>query len=145
MAKKSKACIFCEIVAGRAPAYKIQEDKLSMALLDINPLTQGHCLVIPKRHVVWWHQMTEAETESLFKLAGKVSRKMMEAFKPDFVMMYARGRRIPHAHVFLVPTYKGDITDRYFNALELIQESPPALTRLRDKKAMRSALRALKG
>jgi histidine triad (HIT) family protein len=50
--------------------------------------------------------------------------------------MYARGRRIPHTHIFLVPTFKGDVLDRFFNALELFQESPPALTALREGKAM---------
>ena len=142
--KKSKPCIFCELAAGRAHAWRVQENEHSLAILDINPFTKGHCLVLPKRHVPWWHQMTEAETESLFAMARAVSRKMMKAFKPDFVMMYARGRRIPHTHVFLVPTFKGDLTDRYFHALELIQESPPALTRLRRRTEMDRVLRTLK-
>ena len=144
MPKRKKPCIFCEIAAGRARAWRVQEDEHSMAILDINPFTKGHCLVLPKRHVPWWHEMTEAETGSLFKMARVVSRKMMKEFKPDFVMIYARGRRIPHTHVFLVPTYKGDLTDRYFHALELIQESPPALARLRDRREMNSALKALR-
>jgi histidine triad (HIT) family protein len=61
---------------------------------------------------------------------------MMRALEPDFVCMYARGRRIPHTHIFLVPTYKGDVLDRFFNALELFQESPPKLTALRDDAMM---------
>jgi len=142
--KKGKPCIFCKIVVGRAHAWRVQEDEHSMAILDINPFTRGHCLVLPKRHVPWWHQMTEAETKSLFAMARAVSRKMMKAFKPDFVMIYARGRRIPHTHLFLVPTVKGDLTDRYFHALELIQESPPALTHLRNRREMNAALEALR-
>ena len=55
----------------------------------------------------------------------------MAALNPDFVCMYARGRRIPHTHIFLVPTYKGDVLDRFFNALERFQESPPELAALR--------------
>lgn len=144
MAKSSKSCIFCDIVAGRAPARIVQENEFSFAVLDINPLSSGHCLVLPKRHVPWWHQMTEAETESLFKLARAVSRKIMRAYRPDMVTMYVRGRRIPHAHIFLVPTFAGDLTDRHFNALEAFQESPPKLTRLREKRELDRALRALK-
>jgi histidine triad (HIT) family protein len=144
VAKKSKPCVFCQIVAGQSPAWKVQENQSALAILDINPFSKGHCLVIPKRHVAWWHQMNESETESVFKLARAVSHKLMKAFQPDFVMMYARGRRIPHTHLFLVPTVKGDLTDRYFNALEFIQESPPALACLRSRREMDEALRLLK-
>jgi len=55
----------------------------------------------------------------------------------DFVCMYARGRRIPHTHIFLVPTYSGDVLDRFFNALELFQESPPKLAALREERSMK--------
>jgi histidine triad (HIT) family protein len=61
---------------------------------------------------------------------------MMKTLKPDFVCMYARGRRIPHTHIFLVPTYRGDVLDRFFNALELFQESPEELAALREKNSM---------
>jgi len=129
-------CIFCEIAAGRAKSHLICEDGLSLCILDINPFSRGHCLVIPKRHVPWWHDLTEEENASLFNLAGVAARKIMKALEPDFVCMYARGRRIPHTHIFLVPTRKGDVLDRFFNALELFQESPPALAALRDERAM---------
>jgi histidine triad (HIT) family protein len=68
---------------------------------------------------------------------------MMTALSPEFVCMYARGRRIPHTHIFLIPTAKDDVLDRFFNALEKFQESPPNLVRLRDKEQMREAMEAL--
>ncbi|MDM7935788.1 MAG: HIT family protein [Methanothrix sp.] len=132
MTEESQSCIFCEIVAGRAPAHRIHEDDLSLCILDINPFSEGHCLVIPKRHVPWWHDLTGEEISSLFGVARTAAGKIMKAFQPDFVCMYARGRRIPHTHIFLVPTYRGDLLDRFFNALELFQESPPSLVSLRD-------------
>jgi histidine triad (HIT) family protein len=144
MSEDGKSCVFCEIVAGRAPAYRIEEDEHSLCLLDINPLVQGHCLVIPKRHVPWWHDLTEAETESLFQLARSVSNKLMQVFRPDFVCLFARGRRIPHTHIFLIPTFGGDLLDRFFNALEGFQESPPALFKLRDKLLMQETAAKLK-
>ena len=73
-----------------------------------------------------------------------MSEKMMAALKPEFVCMYARGRRIPHTHIFLVPTYEGDVLDRFFNALELFQESPPALTALREKKSLEDVAELLR-
>ena len=133
---KEKRCIFCEIVAGDLPCHRIYEDELSLAILDVNPFSKGHCLVIPRRHVPWWHELSPDENASLFKVAKVVAEKMMIALQPDFVCMYARGRRIPHTHIFLVPTYSGDVLDRFFNALELFQESPPQLAALREQNSM---------
>jgi len=102
--EKAKKCVFCEIVAGRAKAYKVYEDELSMCILDIAPFTEGHCLVIPKRHAQFWHDLTEKEIECLFKTARMVAKKMLKQYNSDFICMYARGRRIPHTHIFPVPT-----------------------------------------
>jgi histidine triad (HIT) family protein len=137
-------CVFGHIVQGRAEALLIHEDKMPLALLDINPLSEGHCLVIPKRHVSWWHDLTEEETESLFKVARLVSGRIMKAFQPDFVCMYARGRRIPHTHIFLVPTYQGDPLDRFFNALEGFQVAPQALNRIKQPKRLKQTAERLK-
>jgi histidine triad (HIT) family protein len=137
-------CVFCDIAAGQAPAYRILEDELSFAILDINPFAQGHCLVISKRHVPWWHEMTEAETASLFNLARVVANRMIKVLKPDMVLTYARGRRIPHTHIFLVPTYNGDLLDRFFNALEKFQESPLELARLKETATMERTAQMLR-
>jgi histidine triad (HIT) family protein len=138
------ACIFCQIVAGRAGAHIVHEDPHSLALLDIQPLAKGHCLVIPKRHVPWWHDLSEEETESLFRVARETARKIMMAFSPDFVCMYARGRRVPHTHIFLVPVTEGDPLDRFFNALEGFQEAPPALMDLRSSSCMEETAETLR-
>lgn len=137
-------CIFCAIAAGRAPAHRVFEDELSYAILDIHPFTRGHCLVIPKRHVPWWYELTEAETASLLGVAKVVANRMMRVFKPDLVTLYARGRRIPHTHLFLVPTHGGDLLDRYFNALEKFQEMPAELAQLREPAAMAETARLLR-
>jgi len=70
-------CVFCEIAAGKAPGHIVQEDDLFLTLLDINPLSEGHCLVIPKRHVHWWHDLTRKVTDSLFRMAQEVAGKIM--------------------------------------------------------------------
>jgi histidine triad (HIT) family protein len=137
-------CIFCEIVAEKASAYIIDEDDLSMCILDIHPYTEGHCLVISKRHVPWWHELTDEENASLFKMAKKMANRMMEKLNPDFVFLYARGRRIPHTHLFLIPTYSGDVLDRFFNALENFQESPQKLVNLKEPEAMAAAAKRLR-
>jgi len=115
-----------------------------LGILDINPFIQGHCLVISKRHVPWWHDLTEEETESLFSMARVIAQKIMKAFHLDFVCMYSRGRRIPHTHIFLVPTFIGDLLDRFFNALERFQESPADLAQLKERPSMKEAANRLK-
>ncbi len=131
--------MFCDIVAGRAPAHIVAEDELSLCLLDINPFTEGHCLVISKRHVPWWHDLSEEETLSLFRMARSVARRLGAAFEPDFVCLYARGRRVPHTHLFLVPTVEGDLLDAFFNALERAQEAPPTLAELSTDESLHRA------
>ncbi len=137
-------CVFCDITEGKAHAHRIYEDKLSLGILDINPFTQGHCLVIPKRHVPWWHDLTEEETESLFRVARIIAQKLMKTYEPDFICMYARGRRIPHTHIFLVPTFGGDLLDRFFNTLEKVQESSEELATLKDQAALEAVALKLK-
>ena len=137
-------CIFCGIVARRAPAHIVDENERALALLDINPLAAGHTLVISKRCVPWWHDLDEDEIVSLFTLAHRVAKRMGSAFDPDFVCLYARGRRIPHTHIVLVPSRAGDVLDGVFNALERFQESPPALAALRDPAALAAAAERMK-
>ncbi len=83
--------------------------------------------------------MTQEETTSVFNVARVVSLKIMKAYHPDFVCLYARGRRIPHTHIFLVPSFQGDLMDRFFNALEVFQESPQALAQLRTQESLEEA------
>jgi histidine triad (HIT) family protein len=142
--ESGKSCVFCDIVAGKAPAHIIDQDDLSMCILDIHPYTKGHCLVISKRHVPWWHELTDEENASLFKLSKTMANRMMDKLNPDFVFLYARGRRIPHTHLFLIPTYSDDVLDLFFNALENFQESPQMLAKLRGPDSMAEAAELLK-
>jgi histidine triad (HIT) family protein len=143
MPSEQPGCVFCAIAAGSSPAQVILEDELSLCILDINPFSEGHCLVIPRRHVPWWHQLGDAESASLFDLARRGANLLMEALSPEFVCMYARGRRIPHTHIFLVPTFKGDVLDSFFNALERFQESPRELADLKQPDRLAQAARRL--
>lgn len=138
-----EGCVFCDIAHGRAPAYRVYEDETTLCILDIHPYSRGHCLVIPKRHVRWWHDMTEEETDSVFRTARQCARRMVKALGCDFVFLYARGRRIPHTHIFLIPTFPDDVLDRLFKALEKFQESPADLARLAQDHEMASIARLL--
>jgi histidine triad (HIT) family protein len=140
----SDGCVFCDIVDGRVPAFIVAESDLALAILDIQPLAAGHCLVLPRRHVPWWDEMEEDETDAVFSLARATAARIRAAFDADCVTMYARGRRIPHTHIFLVPTHANDPVDRLFNALEGFQERTAELGGLRDRAALEAALDRLK-
>ena len=137
------SCVFCNIVAGKSPAHILFENDLSMVILDINPLAEGHSLAIPKRHVPWWNEMTAEETTSLFSLSRSTADKMMEVFKPDFVGLYIRGRHVSHVHVHLVPTHKDDIIDTFFNAIEDYQYSEKNLNRLKSVESLEEIARRI--
>ena len=124
-------CVFCQIACGEAPAFVVDENELAFALLDIQPLSEGHCLVVPRRHVPWWDDLRDDEADAIFRLAHATAGRIRRAYRPDCVTMYARGRRVPHTHIFLVPTFAGDPLDRVFNALEGFQEQATGLAALR--------------
>ena len=143
MAEIEPGCVFCEIVAGRASAHRIGENEQALAILDIQPFSPGHTLILSKRHVAWWHDLTEPEAANLFGLAHQVGNRLRRAFDPEFVCLYARGRRIPHTHLFLVPTSRGDTLDRFFNELEKLQETGEELASLRDVRSREEAARRI--
>ncbi|MGZ4778032.1 MAG: HIT family protein [Thermoanaerobaculia bacterium] len=140
----AEKCVFCDITAGQARAHIIDENPLAVAILDINPFAEGHCLILSKRHVVWWQELTDEEIVSVFSLAKRVANRLGSAFSPEFVCLYARGRRIPHTHIFLVPTKSGDVLDSFFNALERVQESSNALAELKTAEALESAAKKIR-
>ncbi len=106
------ACIFCHIVAGRAPAAKIAETEHALAFLDLFPSTEGHTLVIPKRH---YENLFEADEETLPEvhlLARRVARAMRQALAPDGMMALqlngaAAGQTVFHYHTHLIPRRAG--------------------------------------
>jgi len=144
MADESPGCVFCAIAAGRGRAHRIAENQNALAILDIHPYSRGQTLVISKRHVPFWHDLTRAEVADLFALAHRVARRLKKAFDPEFVCLMARGRRIPHTHLFLVPTHPGDVLDRYFNGLEKVQEASAELSPLRTLASRESAARKIR-
>lgn len=81
--------------------------------------------------------MDEEETADLYNLARRVAMVLMRVYRADFITQYARGRRIPHTHIFLVPTFSKDPVDRYFNALEGFQEGARYLSSLASKGELR--------
>jgi len=97
------ASIFSRIVSGEIPCYKIAENDQFLAFLDINPLVEGHTLVIPKREVDYIFDLPEDELAALMVFAGKVALAIGGTMPCKRVGVAVIGLEVPHAHVHLVP------------------------------------------
>jgi histidine triad (HIT) family protein len=104
----SGSCIFCEIVAGRAPAYRVFEDEATLAFLDLFPFTRGHLLVIPKRHGARITEYSESEHAAVIRTLEEMCRRS-ERLTPDYnVALNAganAGQIVFHLHFHVIPRY----------------------------------------
>ncbi len=101
-----KNCIFCKIVAGRLPCYKVYEDDLFLAFLDIDPRTKGHSLLIPKKHYRWVYDVPEFE--KYWEAVLKLTKAMQRAMSPKFVTYVTHGLEVSHAHIHVLPRTEGE-------------------------------------
>ena len=95
--------IFSRIAQGEIPSYKVAEDENYYAFLDINPLMEGHTLVIPKREEDYFFDLTDEELAGMIKFAKKIAARQKEVFGCKKVAMIVLGLEVPHAHIHLIP------------------------------------------
>lgn len=106
-------CVFCKIVKGEIPSYKVYEDDDVFAFLDIHPINTGHTLVIPKQHVPEFQDLNEKTYGAVMSATQKISRIAKEKFNPKRVGIMIVGWDVPHTHVHVVPMNEhGDITSK---------------------------------
>ncbi len=108
----SKICPFCSSLDSRV----FLENDLSLAILDGFPISEGHSLIIPKRHVSSIFEIEKKELLSLFNLLADAKNKLTEQFNPDGFNIgindnEAAGQTINHLHIHLIPRYIGDQAD----------------------------------
>ena len=102
--------IFSRIVNGEIPCYKIAEDEKHFAFLDINPLKEGHTLVIPKKEVDYIFDLSDEELADLNIFAKKVAAAIKETIPCERIGITVMGLEVPHAHIHLIPMSKeGDM------------------------------------
>jgi histidine triad (HIT) family protein len=95
--------IFSKIVAGEIPAYKVAESIDFLAFLDINPLTEGHILVIPKIEVDYLFDLDDTTYTGLQVFAKIVATAMKKAIPCKRIGVVVMGLEVPHAHIHLIP------------------------------------------
>ena len=90
-------------MAGEIPSWKVAEDERYYAFLDINPLAEGHTLVIPKKEVDYIFDLDAETYAGLWQFAGRVAKAVREAVPCKRVGVAVLGMEVPHAHIHLVP------------------------------------------
>ena len=106
-------CVFCKIRDGQIPSAKIYEDDKTFAIMDINPLNSGHCLVIIKTHAPTVWDAQPADLQAAIAAAKKVAQGIRDVLKPDGLnMLQANGpaafQSVPHYHLHLIPRWEND-------------------------------------
>lgn len=96
-------CPFCQIAQAGLPPHGVYEDSSFFIMLDRESLGFGHCMVIPKRHVVKVYDLNPDETSGLFALAQRFAIQLERALAVKAVGYVAFGSGLPHAHLHLVP------------------------------------------
>lgn len=105
--------IFSRIIAGEIPSYKCAEDEHFYAFLDINPMAQGHTLVVPKHEVDYLFDLADDELAAMALFAKRVAKAIRMAFPCKKVGMAVLGLEVNHAHIHLVPLQsEGDMDFR---------------------------------
>lgn len=104
------ATIFSKIIAGEIPSYKIAEDDRFYAFLDINPMAEGHTLVVPKQETDYVFDLDDDNLSGLILFARKVAKAIEKVIPCRRVGMMVIGLEVPHAHIHLIPIQKeGDM------------------------------------
>lgn len=128
-------CIFCKIINGEIPSYKIYEDEYVLAFLDLSQTTKGHTLIIPKQHVNHIFDMDDQTASHLFANVPKISRALQQTFSEMVGINIvnnngeAAGQTVFHSHIHLIPRYDDDDFNIQFNDHQL-QYTPEELATL---------------
>jgi len=106
-------CIFCKIISGEIPSYKVYEDDDTLAFLDIAPVNPGHTLVIPKKHYANLEEIPEDELCYLIKIAKKVGKAIKEGLGVKGYNLTMNndpvaGQIVPHIHLHIMPRNEND-------------------------------------
>lgn len=109
--------IFSRIIRGEIPCYKIAESDRFFAFLDINPLAEGHTLVVPKKETDYIFDLSDEEYAVLLLFAKRVATAIEKAVPCKRVGMAVIGLEVPHAHIHLVPIREEK--DMYFSKKKL--------------------------
>ena len=116
------ATIFTRIVRGEIPSYKVAEDERFFAFLDINPLTKGHTLVVPKQETDYLFDLDDRTLADKILCAKRIALKLKEKIECKKVAVVVLGLEVPHAHIHLIPIQDEKDVDFHKEKLKLSPE-----------------------
>ena len=116
------ATIFSRIIAGEIPSYKIAEDERYYAFLDINPLTKGHTLVVPKQETDYLFDLDDETLSGMICFAKRVAANIKANIACARVAVVVLGLEVPHAHIHLIPIQSEKDVDFHREKLQLTPE-----------------------
>ena len=114
--QEAGGCPFCELVATPGSGRILADNHLALLVSDLFPVSRGHALAMPKRHIASFFDATENERAALFELVDKAKGILDDKVRPDGYNIginegVAAGRTIPHLHVHVIPRFSGDAED----------------------------------
>lgn len=106
-------CVFCKIRDGHIPSTRLYEDDRTLAFMDINPLSEGHCLVVTRAHAATIFEADQADLAAAMATAQRVAVALRRALRPDGLnLLQANGaaafQSVSHFHLHLIPRWQGD-------------------------------------
>lgn len=113
-------CIFCKIINGEIPSYKIYEDDIVLAFLDINPDSNGHTLIIPKKHYTDIMDLDNETLTHIFNVARKIKTKLEEKLHCDgitFIQNNGEVQEVKHYHLHIKPYYNTEQANEEIEAI----------------------------
>ncbi|HIE15888.1 MAG TPA: HIT family protein [Bacteroidales bacterium] len=100
------ATIFTKIINGEIPSYKVAESEKFIAFLDINPLYEGHTLVVPKKEIDYYFDLPDDTMAEMNVFAKKVAKAIKKSITCERIGVAVVGLEVPHAHIHLIPINK---------------------------------------
>ena len=127
-------CLFCKIIKGEIPSYKIYEDSDVLVFLDINPSTNGDCLIIPKKHFVSIEDIdldTLNKLDQVKKIIFNLTKEKLNCKGLTFAQNNGLGQDIKHYHIHATPRYDNDLIGYNFNkeTIKQLEETFDILTK----------------
>lgn len=105
------ATVFTRIINGEIPCYRVAENYKFIAFLDINPLREGHTLIVPKKEIDYFFDLDEETLSEIMVFARRVAVAIREVIPCNRIGVVVLGLEVPHAHIHLIPMDReGDIS-----------------------------------
>lgn len=125
--KPRESCLICQIISNKIPSYKVYEDDMILAVLDVNGANPGHCFVLPKNHYPIMEQVPDDELANLFSVSNKISSAIFENLKVQGTNIFVRngipaGQTVAHFMINVIPRKENDGINLQWKPKQLSEE-----------------------